>query len=101
MVWIWLGFLAFILLLLALDLGVFHRKAHVVKVKEALTWSVVWAALAARGRSPPFQATAGPTRRGLIAQGFPPCGVGSDRLGRQELPIRNDRASGVAPPLRP
>jgi tellurite resistance protein TerC len=45
MVWIWLGFLALILLLLALDLGVFHRKAHVVRVREALAWSAVWAAL--------------------------------------------------------
>jgi tellurite resistance protein TerC len=45
MIWIWLGFLLLILFLLALDLGVFHRKAHVVKVKEALAWSVVWAAL--------------------------------------------------------
>ena len=45
MIWIWIGFLALILLFLALDLGVFHRKAHVVSVREALTWSVVWAAL--------------------------------------------------------
>ena len=45
MLWIWIGFLSFILLLLALDLGVFHRKAHVVSVKEALGWSAVWVAL--------------------------------------------------------
>src|SRR5688572_10365163 len=45
MVWIWLGFVLFILLMLALDLGVFHRKAHVVRVKEALAWSAVWAAM--------------------------------------------------------
>lgn len=43
----WLGFLAFVLVMLALDLGVFHRQAHVVKVKEALAWSLVWVALAA------------------------------------------------------
>ena len=42
MLWIWLAFIAFVLLLLALDLGVFHRKAHVVSVREALGWSVVW-----------------------------------------------------------
>jgi tellurite resistance protein TerC len=42
MLWIWIGFILFILLLLALDLGVFHRKAHVVSVKEALGWSAVW-----------------------------------------------------------
>jgi len=43
----WVGFVVFVLAMLALDLGVFHRTAHTVKVKEALTWSVVWVALAA------------------------------------------------------
>ncbi len=42
MLWIWVGFIVFILLMLALDLGVFHRKAHVVRLKEALGWSAVW-----------------------------------------------------------
>jgi tellurite resistance protein TerC len=42
----WTGFIAFVLLLLALDLGVFHRKAHVVTVREAVAWSAVWIALA-------------------------------------------------------
>ncbi len=45
MLWIWLGFLSFVLVLLALDLGVFHRKAHVVSVREALGWSAVWISL--------------------------------------------------------
>ena len=45
MPWIWIIFIAFILLLLSLDLGVFHRKAHVVSVREALGWSAVWIAL--------------------------------------------------------
>jgi len=45
MIWIWLAFIAFVLLILALDLGVFHRKAHVVSVKEALAWSAVWLAM--------------------------------------------------------
>ncbi len=45
MVWIWVGFILFVLLMLALDLGVFHRKAHVVSLKEALTWSAVWITL--------------------------------------------------------
>ena len=40
--WIWIAFIAFVLLMLALDLGVFHRKAHDVSVKEALAWSAVW-----------------------------------------------------------
>jgi len=42
---IWIAFIAFVLLMLALDLGVFHRKAHVVSVKEALAWSSVWIAM--------------------------------------------------------
>jgi tellurite resistance protein TerC len=45
MLWIWLGFIAFVLFMLALDLGVFHREAHVVSVKEALGWSAVWVTL--------------------------------------------------------
>jgi len=42
MIWFWVGFIALIVLFLALDLGVFHRKAHAVTMKEALTWSAVW-----------------------------------------------------------
>ncbi len=45
MILLWIGFISFVLLLLALDLGVFHRHAHVVTVKEALVWSAVWATL--------------------------------------------------------
>ncbi len=43
---IWIGFNIFVILMLALDLGVFHRKAHVIKIKEALLWSGFWIALA-------------------------------------------------------
>ena len=39
---LWVTFNVFVLAMLALDLGVIHRKAHVVKVKEALIWSCVW-----------------------------------------------------------
>jgi tellurite resistance protein TerC len=46
MAWLWIGFNIFVLLMLALDLGVFHRKAHVVSIQEASIWSVVWIALA-------------------------------------------------------
>ena len=42
----WIGFNAFVLLMLVLDLGIFHRKSHEVKIKEALVWSGVWIALA-------------------------------------------------------
>lgn len=45
MIWLWIGFIAFVLVLLALDLGVFHRTAHEVKLKEALGWSAVWITL--------------------------------------------------------
>ena len=44
--WFYAGFTAFILLLLAVDLGVFHRHAHVVTFRESLGWSVVWVTLA-------------------------------------------------------
>jgi tellurite resistance protein TerC len=44
--WLWVGFNAFVLLMLALDLFVFHREAHEVRLKEAAAWSVLWVALA-------------------------------------------------------
>ncbi|MBC8096322.1 MAG: TerC family protein [Akkermansiaceae bacterium] len=40
--WHWFGFVACVLVFLALDLGVFHRHAHVVRFKEALAWTTVW-----------------------------------------------------------
>lgn len=45
-IWLWIGFNLFVLFMLALDLGVFHRKSHVVSIKEATIWSVVWITLA-------------------------------------------------------
>jgi tellurite resistance protein TerC len=44
--WMWVGFIAFVLAMLALDLGVFHRTAHKVSVKEAGLWSLIWVGLA-------------------------------------------------------
>jgi len=44
--WFYAGFTLFVLLVLALDLGVFHKQAHEVGVREATLWSVVWVALA-------------------------------------------------------
>ncbi len=44
--WPWIGFNLFVLGMLALDLGVFHRKAHEIHFKEAILWSVVWILLA-------------------------------------------------------
>ncbi len=43
---LWLGFNAFVLIMLALDLGVFHRRNHTVRVREALAWTAVWIVLA-------------------------------------------------------
>ncbi|NOU16437.1 MAG: TerC family protein [Bacteroidales bacterium] len=43
---IWIGFIIFVLLMLALDLFVFNRKPHEIKIKEALLWSGFWIALA-------------------------------------------------------
>ncbi len=44
--WFYAAFIAFVLMLLALDLGVFHRKAHAVSFRESAIWTVVWVALA-------------------------------------------------------
>ena len=43
---LWIGFILFVFLMLALDLGVFHRKAHVIEIKEALLLSIFWISLA-------------------------------------------------------
>jgi tellurite resistance protein TerC len=45
MIWAWLIFIGFVFAMLALDLGVFHRKSHVVGFKESLGWSAVWITL--------------------------------------------------------
>ena len=44
--WFWAGFIGFVLTMLALDLGVFHRKAHEVRPREAAIWTAVWFTLA-------------------------------------------------------
>jgi tellurite resistance protein TerC len=43
---LWLGFVVFVVAMLAIDLGIFHRKSHVVGTREALVWSSVWIGLA-------------------------------------------------------
>ena len=66
--WHWAGFIVCVLIFLALDLGLFHRHARVVKFKEAAAWSAVWFALAMafagamahwRGREEAVQFTTG------------------------------------------
>ena len=44
--WFYLGFIVFVLIVLGLDLGVFHKKAHEVSFKEASIWTSVWISLA-------------------------------------------------------
>ena len=44
-IWLWVGFNLFVLAMLALDLGVFHRKSHIVSGREAVAWSLVWISL--------------------------------------------------------
>jgi tellurite resistance protein TerC len=44
--WLWIGFSLFILVMLSLDLGLFNRKAHTIKYREAWIWSGVWVTLA-------------------------------------------------------
>jgi len=44
--WFYLGFTLFVFILLAIDLGIFHREAHEVSFKESLTWSIIWISLA-------------------------------------------------------
>src|SRR6516162_9523236 len=43
---LWVGFNFFVLLAIAMDLGVFHRHAHKIGIREAALWSVIWIALA-------------------------------------------------------
>ncbi|HEX9295519.1 MAG TPA: TerC family protein [Polyangiaceae bacterium] len=43
---VWIGFTIFVLAMLTIDLGVFHRRAHVIRTREALVWTIVWIALA-------------------------------------------------------
>jgi tellurite resistance protein TerC len=45
-IWFWVGFIVFVLAMLALDLGVFNKTPHVVKAKEAAVWTSIWVALA-------------------------------------------------------
>lgn len=44
--WFYLGFTALIIVLLAIDLGVFHRQSHTISIREAARWSVMWISLA-------------------------------------------------------
>ena len=45
-VWLWVGFTLFIVVMLAVDLGLFQRRPHVIRMKEALAWFAFWTGLA-------------------------------------------------------
>jgi tellurite resistance protein TerC len=45
-VWMWIAFNAFVIAMLAIDLGIFHRKSHAVGMRESAIWSAVWVTLA-------------------------------------------------------
>lgn len=45
-IYFWIGFTTFLMLMLAIDLGIFHRKTHTVTFKESLGWTIVWIGLA-------------------------------------------------------
>ncbi|MCL2346715.1 MAG: TerC family protein [Planctomycetaceae bacterium] len=45
-IWLWVGFITLVFVFLALDLGVFNRKAHVIGIREAIFWTAVWIAAA-------------------------------------------------------
>ena len=46
-IWVWVGFITFVLAMLAIDLGIFNRTAHAPTVREASLWTAVWVTLAA------------------------------------------------------
>ena len=43
---VWIAFIVFVVCMVLFDLGVFHRQAHVIGIREALGWTVVWVLLA-------------------------------------------------------
>jgi tellurite resistance protein TerC len=45
-IWLWIGFIVMVVVFLALDLGVFNRKAHVIGIREAVAWTIVWIVMA-------------------------------------------------------
>lgn len=66
---LWIGFVLFVLVMLAIDLGVFHRKAHEVSLREAGIWSAVWVGLAALFNIGVYQ-WAGPQRALEFTTGY-------------------------------
>ncbi len=85
--WLYTGFLVFVLAMLGLDLGVFHRKAHAVSFKESAVWTVVWIGLALLfnvGLYAYAQTTFASNPRLLAIPGFDPAAA-ADRVGFEFL----------------
>ena len=78
---LWIGFISFVMVMLALDLAVFHKKAHVVKVKEALGWSAVSAS--GSSRTPAARARTATDHRAATTRDVAP----SMSFFRSSLPI--------------
>jgi len=85
--WLWFGFNAFVVLMLAIDLGVFHRKAHEVRFAEAMGWTLVWVALSLAFNfciwRYPELFFSGATMSEYIAAGKLTAGAGMAELGEQ------------------
>lgn len=85
--WFYIAFLTFVLGMLALDLGVFHRKAHAVSFKESAAWTTVWISLALSfnvGLYYYAQHTFAGNARLLAIPGFDPAAA-ADRVGLEFL----------------
>ncbi len=85
--WFYAGFLAFVLAMLGLDLGVFHRKAHAVSFKESAAWTVVWVSLALAFNVGLYfyaQSAFASNPRLLAIPGFDPAAA-ADRVGLEFL----------------
>lgn len=85
--WFYAGFLVFVLSMLGLDLGVFHRKAHAVSFKESAAWTVVWVSLALVfnvGLYVYAQSAFSTNPRLLAIPGFDPAAA-ADRVGLEFL----------------
>ena len=102
--WLWIGFNAFVLLMLALDLGVFHRKAHVVSFREAIAWTIAWVTLALLFNLG-IAHYAGPEKAVTTASGDDKTRAVAKRGRRQQtrprrtqLPTRRARAKHVGAP---
>ncbi len=97
--WMWAAFIAFVLVMLALDLFVFGgRKAHKVSVKEAAAWSLVWVSLALAVQRRPVVVS---ERHGRAGNRRPQGAGIPHRLSDREVAVGGQRVHLPADLLRP